>query len=437
MPTQMIYLVSHFYLPLGNPPASRMGHLARILVERYGRDNARVVTGRPNYPEGRLPPEYRWRLFRRTVGPAGEDIAHLYEIATPFQGFRRKTVGYLSFAVSVFFYFLFRRLAPSDLILVTSGPVFPAYAVYFLSRLKRHLRYAVDVRDLSPQTVPGMGFMNRESALYRALKRLSDRTYRRAVKTVGVVPGICEYLNAVAAPRKAALIYNPVDTREVRPLPEQDVRAFRQEHSEIFGDPGRTVFLYAGLHSPHLDLMTLLKALTHVKAETSAFVFVLIGHGEETPALKRFAAENGLAPNVCFLNHMPREQLVRYMNAADFCYFGARADPVFDIAVAVKAIEYLACGKFVVTAHGGAFPEGLRERKLGLISPPSDPGALARNLIALIREPGPYLGSRGDSRRFILERFSLKEFEKRYLTIFEDLVPPPRQPLASPQPAAG
>ena len=106
----MIYIVSHFYLPVGSPAASRMGHLARILVERYGRDRVRVVTGRPNYPDGRLPAEYRWRIFRRTTGPAGEAIAHLYEIPAPFQGFLGKTIGYLSFAVSVFFYFLFRRV---------------------------------------------------------------------------------------------------------------------------------------------------------------------------------------------------------------------------------------------------------------------------------------------------------------------------------------
>ena len=136
----MIYLVSLYYPPISNPPANRIGHLARILVAKYGRDNVTVVTGRPNYPEGKLPREYRWRVFKRRTGAAGETIHHLYEYPAPFRGRNLKTLGLVSFAVSVFVYFLFRRLGPKDLVFVTSGPVFPAYSIYFLSRLKRRFR---------------------------------------------------------------------------------------------------------------------------------------------------------------------------------------------------------------------------------------------------------------------------------------------------------
>ena len=120
----MIYVVSHFYPPVQNPPANRMGHLAKLLKSMYGAENLVVVTGRPNYPDGKLSKEYRWRLFKRRTGDFGETIHHLYELPAPFGGFLRKTIGYFSFAFSVFVYFLFRRVREDSLVFVTVPPYF-------------------------------------------------------------------------------------------------------------------------------------------------------------------------------------------------------------------------------------------------------------------------------------------------------------------------
>jgi glycosyltransferase involved in cell wall biosynthesis len=316
----MIYVVAFYYLPVSNPGANRMGHLVRALIERYGADQVRVVTGRPNYPDGKLRPEDKWRLFRRARGSLGETVDHLYEFPAAFRGLYRKTFGMLTFAASVFLYFLFRRVRSDDLVIVTSGPVFPAYAIYYLRRLKRRLRYVVDVRDLWPQIVAGMGFLGRETRLYRFLLALSDRTYRAAEAAVGVTEGIVDHLRGARRDDRVHLLYNPVDTALFKPLAEEDRLAFRRAHPEIFGDGRRTVFLFSGSFSITIDLFVLIAAVKRAVAETRDIVVLLIGYGEQDALLKACVEREGLSSVVRFLPFMQRAELSRYIDAAHFCF---------------------------------------------------------------------------------------------------------------------
>ncbi len=412
----MLYLVTHFYLPLSNPPANRMGRLARILVAQDGHANVRVITGRPNYPDGRLPKEYRWRLYRHTVGPAGEPVVHLYEMPAPFRGFLRKTLGYLSFGVSVFLYFLFRPFHPNDLVLVTMGPAFPAYALLLLCRFKRHLRYIVDVRDLIPQSYPSLGFLRAGGFSYRVLKALSDATYRHAVWGVGVVPGICEYIRCFQPPDRVSFIPNPVDLDLFRPLSPEVIQTFKEGKPEFFAQRERVVFVCSGALSVYRDLMTLMSALDRVRKTSTAFTFLIIGYGEEKPRLEAYVRDHNLSEHVFFLPYLAQGELVQYIAAADYGYFSSQPDPIFDMAIPLKAIEYLACGKPLVCAHGGAFARELQERGVARVAPPGDEKTLATTLLDAIRvRPSPDVCAK--ARAFAEAVFSPEQFSRRYLEV--------------------
>ena len=282
----MIYLVSLYYPPVSNPPSNRMQHMARVLVGEYGAENVTVVTGRPNYPAGKLAAEDRWRLCRREKGQWGETVMHLYEIPAPFQGLYLKTLGQVSFAVSFAFYLLFRRYRPGEVVFITSGPIFQVYVAWIMSKVRRGLRYVMDIRDLWPQTVAGLGHMKEDSTAFRILKSWTDRAHRSAFASVGVVEGIHDYIREVAPDRPAHLIYNPVDTDLFVPDSEASVGAFRQQHPELFGDSSKTVFLYAGVHSHAIDLVTMMRAVVQLAAMRSDFVFLVIGYGEETDSIR-------------------------------------------------------------------------------------------------------------------------------------------------------
>lgn len=409
-----------YYPPESNPPANRMAHLARVLVQKYGHEYVRVVTGRPNYPEGVLPREFKWRLFKRGVGAAGERVDHVYELAVPFRGVGLKTLGMLSYTISVFLYFAFRRFRSEDIVFVTSGPVFPAYAVALLSRLRKSLRYVIDVRDLWPQVVAGMGFMHLDSPSYRTLMKLSDGTYRHAIAQVANVKGIKEYMDSVIQEDATFLVYNPVNTELFAPVDKDTLEAFKADHPEIF-DGDKTVFLFAGRHSVAIDLGTFVSALKLLRDKTDAFRAVLIGYGETKEGLQDYVKKNELDRQVRFLSHMPREELVKYICAADFCFSSTKDEEINDMVVPTKMTEYLSCNKFVVAAHRCPFADEIAAHGDAVVSAPGDVESLAEKLYSCIQNRR-VLQEQVTSRNYILEKFSVERFEQGFGAFFESLI---------------
>jgi len=396
-----------------------MGHLAQVLVDRYGAENVSVVTGRPNYPDGVLTSGYKWRLWKKRTGPNGERILSLYEIPAPFRGFLRKTIGYLSFAFSAFVYLVCTRFRRGDVVIVTSPPIFLAYAVMLASCVKKNLDYILDVRDLWPEGGLGMGFLKESSHTYRILDRLTKATYRRAIRIIAVEHGIHRHISKLEGASKVTMIPSPVNMDLFRVMDASDVSAFRMAHSDLFGTENERVFLFSGAFSVYVDLMVLLRALTRVQEKTDAFRFLLIGYGEEEDKLREYVDEHGLDNKVKFVPFMPREELVNYIGSADACFASLRNVPCFECAIPTKVLEYLTCDKFIVASLGGPFAAELQEKGLALVSARGDENALALSIMRVIEHP-EVCEAKQSARDYIEANFSPSCFRTRILALLEE-----------------
>ena len=419
----MIYIVSQWYLPVNNPPANRMGQLVRVLIEKYGADQVRVVTGRPSFPSGSLPPEYRWRWFKKRQGPHGETIDHLYEWPAPFIGVWQKTFGYLTFAFSLFCYFLFRRMRKQDLVYVTSGPGFPAYVIRMLSRLKKNMRYMMDVRDLWPQVLAAVtGFMKKDSLGYRWLDAQTIKAYRNASGMVGNSDGIVACIDQINAPKKTRLLYNPVDGDVFRPLDEDEVEAFQKKHAALFGKPERRTFLFYGSHAHYNDLTLLMQVLNRLKEEGRDFLFIFIGEGDAKAELVARVQDYDLKEHTVFLSYMDKPELVRYINAVDYGFSSVKNDPTLTYMLPTKIPEFLACNTFVLGMVHEPLASLFREAEVALVSPPGDEDRLLENLRTLMDGEKP---DRKDRRRraFMEAVFSVEPFAENVRKIFSEWIP--------------
>lgn len=420
----MITIITHYYPPVVNPPAYRMDQLVRLLTERYGANQVRVITGRPNHPHGKLPPEFRWRLLKRRTGSHGERVLHLFEVPTPNEGFFRKTMGYVSFAVCLFVTLLFTRWRKDDILFVTTPPVFTAYAVYFASCVRRRMRYILDVRDLWPQAIAGIGFVREGTWIYRFFCGLSNRTYRRATQLVGNSQGIVEHLHSVkdCKEKRIDLIHNPVDIDGIKPLTPEEGAAFRSEHAAVLGDGTRPVFVYAGMHAIYNDLITLVQALKLVREQTDRFIFILIGYGEQKEELQQYVRDNGLTANVHFLPFMPKQELLKYISAADYGYVSLRATPTLRYAIPSKTLEYLACGKPVLAALDGPFADMLGEAGVAHVAAPGDPESVAKGVDRAVARHGQETDA-DKPRQFVERFFSLRVFATGVRKLFDGVAP--------------
>src|SRR5438094_4400741 len=164
-------------------------------------------------------------------------------------------------------------------------------------------------------------------------------------------------------------------------------------YKDQFGVEGRLVLLTFGLLSPNKGIEYVLNALPQILAEFPNVVYIVLGatHPNEVReqgeayrlGLERLAKKNKIQKNVIFYNRFVElEELKEFIGAADLYI-----TPYLNEAqVTSGTLAYtFGAGKAVVSTPYWHAAELLAEER-GVLVPFGDPGAIAREVIALLRD---------------------------------------------------
>lgn len=123
----------------------------------------------------------------------------------------------------------------------------------------------------------------------------------------------------------------------------------------------------------------LLSALARVPLQV--LELLIVGDGPEAPALKRQAAELGIAERVHFWGQVDEATKYQLLMAADL-FALASVHEGFGIVY----LEAMYCGLPIATTYGGGQTDFLAEGRNALLSAPGDPEGLARSLTLLLTD---------------------------------------------------
>ncbi len=143
------------------------------------------------------------------------------------------------------------------------------------------------------------------------------------------------------------------------------------EDAPLIGMVGRLV--------PIKDVPTFLRAACLVRAARPEARFVLVGDGEERPALERLARELGMDGTVRFFGW--RHDLTSVYGDLDLVVNSSRNE-----GTPVALIEALAATRPVVATRVGGTPDLLGDGERGRLVPAGDPEALARAVLETLGE---------------------------------------------------
>lgn len=404
-----IAFLSHYFPPEIGAPSARVSELAKVWAERH---EVTVLTGFPNHPTGRIPPEYRGRFFAREERD-GYTVLRSWLYATPNEGFFRRTLGHLSFMVSGFLAGAF-RLARPDVLVATSPTFFSVFAAWALG-VRHRAPFVFEVRDLWPGIFVELGVL-RSRALIRVLERMELWLYRRSALVVTVTRGFAENIIARGIPAaKLLVVPNGADLERFRPGPARP-----EIRREMGAGDSDFLVLYIGAHGISHALESILEAADRLR--TNARIrFALVGEGARKPALERMAANRGLA-NVRFLPGQPRESVPDFYRAADICLVALRDVPLFSTFIPSKIFEIMACGRPIAASVRGEAAAILNESGAAAVVEPEAVADLARVLEDLSRSPQrcSEMGARG--RAYVEANFDRRKLAERYLAALEALV---------------
>ncbi len=368
-------------------PIPKPGDLAREL-KRRGHD-VTVVTGFPNYPEGRLYPGFALRAFQREVRD-GVDVLRAFVLPYHGPSPSRRIVHYASFVVSATFAAM--RAGPFDAIYVWHPPLTIGIAAWLISRWHR-APFLYDVQDIWPESVAASG-MSLPPPVLRAMSLLERFVYAQAAHLLVVTDGARRNLIGKGVPKdKVSVFSHWVDPNAFQePSPEA-----RSKARQSLGWGTDFIVLFAGNLGLVQGLETVLEAAGRLEG-SERIRFVLIGDGVEKSRLVEKARAAGLEDRLQFLDRVPADRIAPILAAADALLVNLKPSVLADLVIPSKTFSALASGRPLVVAVGGAAERLVESAKAGVTAAPGDATALAdavRRLKALPESARAAMGASG------------------------------------------
>jgi len=401
-----ILILSQWYIP---EPDIKIHLLGKSLVERGHQITA--ITGFPNYPQGRIYPDYHQRPCQWEHRDGVRVLRVPLYPDHSCSGVKR-IINYLSFAASASV--LGPLLCgPADVMWVYHPPLTVGIPAWWIGLLRR-VPFVYEIQDMWPETVIASGMMSNGVAI-RSLSRLAQFVYRRATAITVISPGFKRDLISKGVPaEKIHIIPNWADEEIYRPLPRDEGLA--AEH----GLTGRFNVVYGGNMGAAQGLHNVVEAATLLR-DLPEVQFVFIGDGVDQDALHQMVQERKLE-NVRFLGRQPAQEMPRFFALADVLLVHLKRDPLFEITIPSKTLAYLACGRTILGVVAGDPADVIRRAGAGVISPQEDPSALSqtvRTLYAMDPDERELMGRRG--RKAFLENYTRAVLVDRYEMLLQEV----------------
>ena len=401
-----ILVLTHYYPPEVNAPASRMSENARAWVRAGHR--VTVVTSAPNHPDGRLHPGYHNRPFQREMVD-GVEVIRVWTWLAANDGFLPRIANFTSYLLSVV---LQRwRVPRADIILSTSPQFFCGLAGW---AMRRGRPWVLEIRDLWPESIVSVGAMKRGLAI-RILERVERLAYSQADLVVSVTDSFVSHIAAARGTRPIAVIKNGVDLALFRHADPHDVATFRSQHRLA----GKFVAAYVGTHGMAHGLDTILDAAEHLN-DRADIVFLLVGAGSERARLVAERDRRGLS-NVVMLGQQPKEMMPIVWSASDAALVLLRDLKTFESVIPSKMFEAMALEVPMILGVRGEARALLDQAAAGIAIEPENADALANAIVELADDPvrARAMGTR--ARAHVVETFDREVLARRYLALLEPL----------------
>lgn len=366
-----------------------------------------VITGFPNYPGGKVYPNYRIRgIARETMD--GVPVTRLPLFPSHDRSAPRRMLNYLSFATSAALMGPFVASRP-DVIYV-----YNLITLGLASRIIRQLRgcfVVLDVQDIWPESVLNSGFLA-NPYIGGFLARWCRHEYRSADRVTVLSPGFKKsMIERGVRSEKIDVIYNWCD--EVPVNVSEEVASRRRAEA---GFNGRFNILFAGTMGTVQALNTVIEGAKILLSSKPLVQFVFLGGGVDVARLATLAA--GL-PNVRFLPQCSPEEAMAIISVADALLVHLRDDRLFSITIPSKTQAYLYAGKPILMGVRGDAATMILEAKAGIAFEPENPQSLVESVNLLVgMRPEQRLQMGENGKKYYQENLAFRHGLRRFDKVF-------------------
>jgi len=370
-----ILFFTHYYLPEGNAPASRVSALAERWVAAG--HQVTVITCAPNVPNGVVYDGYHNNWCSREERN-GVQVIRVWTYIVPNKGTFRRIGNYVSYWFSAFWRGL--RTERPDVMIATSPQFFCGWAGVWLHWARR-IPFVLEIRDIWPESLSAVD-AGLPKLLLRLIGCMEKAMYHSADHIVTVGKGYALKLQErnVAA-EKISVIMNGVDKKIFFP------RSSNRELLERYHLNGKFVCSYVGTIGMACGLKTALDVAFELKRRgNKRIVLVLVGDGAYREALEQEARKREL-DNVLFTGQRPKAEMPDWICSSDVSLVHLKKNELFTTVMPSKIFESAGCAKPIIIGVDGFAKKLVLDAKAGIPMEPENAGELMEALLKLADSP--------------------------------------------------
>lgn len=358
-----------------------------------------VLTGIPNYPEGKIYEGYGFfknrkqeingvKIIRSLLFPRGNGGGILLFL------------NYYSFAffASIRAFFLGLSNKYDAVIVHEPSPITQFYPALLLKKLWKTPVYFW-VMDLWPESLSIAGGVKNKMVLgfYESVVK---NFYKNSEKILITSKGFRKSINEKGNFDNKIVYF---------PNWAEDSISEGDKNYPIPSLPDGFKVMFAGNIGEAQDLDNIMNAALELKNQKN-IKFVLVGDGRKMPFVKEFIEENQLHETVHLAGRFPVEAMASFFNKADVMLVTLKDDPIFNLTVPAKVQAYMSASKPIVAMLNGEGADNINEAKCGFAVNAGDYKTLANTILKASELPQSELLKMGEnSRKFYEENFKMSE----------------------------
>jgi glycosyltransferase involved in cell wall biosynthesis len=194
------------------------------------------------------------------------------------------------------------------------------------------------------------------------LEAMTALTCRRARRVLAISESTKHDLTAFLGVQPDKIDVTPLgyDRATYRPLPDDEVAAFKQSH-----DLPERFWLFLGTLEPRKNLVTLIEAYAALDDDERLPLILAGGKGWQTDEIFDTIDEHNLGDRIQAVGFVPDDEIALWYNAAEVFVY-----PSLFEGFGLPVLEAMACGTPVVTSNVSSLPEVAEGA--GMCLPPGD-----------------------------------------------------------------
>lgn len=385
-----ILVVCQYYYP----EPFRISDICETLINNG--HEVTVLTGLPNYPEGRVLDGYRNGEKRQEI-INGVKVFRCYEIGRGNSKLKL-FLNYFSFSLSASFKAL-QMKEEFDVIFVNQlSPVMMGIPgmVYKKKYNKKLLLYCL---DLWPDSLAAGGIAE-GSLVYNIFLKISKRIYNSADKILVTSSMFKDYFESTLGLR----------TDNIKHLPQYAEDIFTKR-VDVKPDNGKSNFVFAGNIGDIQSVETIIRAANELRGYPD-IVFHIVGDGSKKDECKQLLNDFNLN-NVIFHGRRPIEEMPHFYAMAKAMLVTLKDNKTLSYTIPGKVQSYMAAGKPIIGSINGETKRVIEKSKCGFCCKAEDYRGFA-DLIVQFCNSDKKDEMAVNAQQFYFENYSKEQFTIKF-----------------------